>query len=113
MTMANCHVETHKLSIVLVLSLQNGCRLNISMTLALVHAEIIFQKVSLNFFFACDTADIKPWKVLTPFKVLILPGKNKITNTIFEPNLKHALLNTGYDDGHQPNPFPGFPEKGC
>lgn len=47
----------------------------------------------LNFFLASDI-DINPWKVLTPFKVLILPGENKITNTTFEPNFKQALLNS-------------------
>ena len=49
--------------------------------------------MSFEFFLASDI-DINPWKVLTPFKVLILPGENKITNTTFEPNLKQALLNS-------------------
>lgn len=61
--------------------------------LALVCTEFIFLKVSFEFFLASDI-DINPWKVLTPFKVLILPGENKITNTTFEPNLKQALLNS-------------------
>jgi hypothetical protein len=31
--------------------------------------------------------------------VLTTPGKNKSTTTIFEPNLKQALLNTDQKDG--------------
>lgn len=44
--------------------------------------------------------------------VLILPGKNKTSPTISEPNLKQALLNTGQDNGYWPDPYAGFPENG-
>lgn len=44
--------------------------------------------------------------------LLILPGKDKMTTTMFEPNLKQALLNNGQDNGHWPGLYPGFPEHG-
>ena len=44
--------------------------------------------------------------------MLILLGENKNTMTIFEPNLKKALLNVGQDDGHWTGPYLGFPDNG-
>lgn len=38
-------------------------------------------------------------KRVLPHQLLIPPGKHKTAATIFEPNLKQALLNTGIDTG--------------
>lgn len=45
-------------------------------------------------------------------QVLIPPGKNKTTTTIFETNLKQVLLNTGQDDQEWSGPYLGLSEYG-
>lgn len=45
---------------------------------------------------------------------LLFPlGKNKITITNFEANLKQVLLNTDQNNRHLPNLYLGFPEYGA
>lgn len=46
----------------------------------------------MNFFFKTNPAFLFPG--------LILPGENKTSTKIFEPNLNQALLNPGRGDGH-------------
>lgn len=45
-------------------------------------------------------------------KMLISQGKTGATITIFDPNLKEALLNTSKDHGYWSGPFTRFPEYG-
>lgn len=47
-----------------------------------------------------------------PASVFVPLGENTISTTTVEPNLKKALLNTGQDNGHWPDPYPEFPENG-